>query len=96
MPYKHDYDKTLRRLNTIIVRLNNGDSLSVKELAEEFNVSIRTIQKKQGQFPPLNSFQIFQDLSCLILFSSFLVPKLQLWDAYKHTNNTIKPIKKRA
>lgn len=45
MPYKHDYDKTLRRLNTIIVRLNNGDSLSVKELAEEFNVSIRTIQR---------------------------------------------------
>ena len=45
MPYKHDYDKTLRRLNTIIVRLNNGESLSVKELAEEFNVSIRTIQR---------------------------------------------------
>lgn len=45
MNYKHDYDKTLTRLITIIARLNNGESLSVKELAEEFNVSSRTIQR---------------------------------------------------
>lgn len=45
MPYKHDYDKTLTRLNTILARLNDGEALSVKELAEEFNVSIRTIQR---------------------------------------------------
>lgn len=45
MPYKHDYDKTLTRLNTILARLNDGEVLSVKELAEEFNVSIRTIQR---------------------------------------------------
>ncbi|CAA6814867.1 MAG: Unknown protein [uncultured Sulfurovum sp.] len=33
--------------------------------------------------------QILQDIF-------FLVPKLQLWDAYKRTSNKIKPIKKRA
>ncbi len=45
MAYKHDYDKTLTRLNTIIARLNDGEALSVKHLAEEFNVSERTIQR---------------------------------------------------
>ncbi len=45
MAYKHDYDKTLFRLNTILSRLNDGEALSVKELAGEFNVSERTIQR---------------------------------------------------
>lgn len=45
MAYKHDYDKTLLRLNTILSRLNDGEALSVKALAEEFNVSERTIQR---------------------------------------------------
>ena len=45
MAYKHDYDKTLLRLNTILSRLNDGEGLSVKALAEEFNVSERTIQR---------------------------------------------------
>jgi predicted DNA-binding transcriptional regulator YafY len=45
MAYRHDYDKTLTRLNTIIARLNDGEELSVKELAQEFNVSDRTIQR---------------------------------------------------
>jgi len=45
MAYKHDYDKTLTRLNTIIARLNDGEALSVHELAKEFNVSSRTIQR---------------------------------------------------
>jgi len=45
MAYKQDYDKTLTRLNTIVARLNEGESLSVKELAMEFNVSNRTIQR---------------------------------------------------
>lgn len=60
MPYKHDYDKTLRRLNTIIVRLNNGESLSVKELAEEFNVSIRTIQRDFNE-KLVGLYPIYQD-----------------------------------
>ncbi len=45
MAYKHDYDKTLYRLNTILSRLNDGEALSVKKLANEFNVSERTLQR---------------------------------------------------
>lgn len=45
MAYKHDYDKTLTRLINILARLNSGEALSVKDLAEEFNVSERTIQR---------------------------------------------------
>ena len=45
MAYKHDYDKILTRLTTILRKLNDGESLSVKDLAEEFNVSTRTIQR---------------------------------------------------
>ena len=45
MAYKHDYDKTLTRLVNILSKLNDGDLLSTKELAEEFNVSTRTIQR---------------------------------------------------
>ena len=41
----HDYDKALARYTTILSRLNNGEALSVKELADEFNVSDRTIQR---------------------------------------------------
>ncbi|HIQ27498.1 MAG TPA: DeoR family transcriptional regulator, partial [Sulfurovum sp.] len=49
MAYKHDYDKTLLRLNTILSRLNDGETLSVKALAEDFNVSERTIQRDFNQ-----------------------------------------------
>lgn len=45
MAYKHNYDKALFRLVEIIKKLYNGEKLSVKELAEEFNVSTRTIQR---------------------------------------------------
>jgi len=45
MPYKHEYDKILTRLTKILSRLNEGEKLSVKELAEEFNTSRRTIQR---------------------------------------------------
>lgn len=45
MGYKHDYDKALMRLTHIISRLYQGEILSVMELAEEFNVSQRTISR---------------------------------------------------
>lgn len=45
MGYKHDYDKALARFRIILQRLNEGEALSVTELAEEFNVSTRTIQR---------------------------------------------------
>ena len=59
MPYKHDYDKTLTRLTNILSKLNDGEALSVKELAEEFNVSTRTIQRDFNE--RLISFPIYKD-----------------------------------
>lgn len=40
-----DHDKVAFRLATILQKLNQGEILVEKELAEEFNVSIRTIQR---------------------------------------------------
>ena len=41
--------KTLIRQTTIFSRLNAGESLNVKALAEEFGVSLRTIQKDMNE-----------------------------------------------
>ncbi len=59
MPYKHDYDKILTRLTIILSRLNDGEALSVKELAKEFNKSERTIQRDFNE--RLVSFPIYQE-----------------------------------
>lgn len=59
MAYKHDYDTILTRLTIILSRLNDGEALSVKALAEEFNVSERTIQRDFNE--RLISFPIYQD-----------------------------------
>ena len=59
MGYKHDYDKILTRLTIILSKLNDGESLSVKELAEEFNVSTKTIQRDLNE--RLRDFPIYQD-----------------------------------
>ncbi|MDD3775342.1 MAG: WYL domain-containing protein [Sulfurovaceae bacterium] len=59
MAYKHDYDTILTRLTIILSRLNAGEMLSVKELATEFNVSGRTIQRDLNE--RLTSFPIYQD-----------------------------------
>jgi predicted DNA-binding transcriptional regulator YafY len=42
---KKDYDKTLRRLTQILSKLSYNERPNSKELAQEFNVSMRTIQK---------------------------------------------------
>ena len=60
MPYKHNYDKTLTRLITIIKKLNDGEALSVKELAEDFNVSTRTIQRDFNE-KLVGLYPIYQD-----------------------------------
>jgi predicted DNA-binding transcriptional regulator YafY len=41
----HDYDKALTRLVIILQRLYEGETLGVSDLAEEFNVSTKTIQR---------------------------------------------------
>lgn len=45
MKKKHDYDKALTRVMTIWQKLRDGEILVVKDLAEEFNVSTKTIQR---------------------------------------------------
>ncbi len=42
---KKDYDKTLRRLTQILSKISFGERPNTKELAEEFGVTVRTIQK---------------------------------------------------
>ncbi len=59
MAYKHDYDKILTRLVSILSKLNDGEALSVKELAEEFGVSTKTIQRDFNE--RLISFPIYQE-----------------------------------
>ena len=58
MAYKHDYDTILTRLTHILSKLNDGEALSVKELAEEFNVNARTIQRDFNE--RLVSFPIYK------------------------------------
>jgi len=59
MGYKHDYDKILTRLTSILMKLNAGEALSVKVLAEEFNVSTKTLQRDFNE--RLSGFPIYQD-----------------------------------
>ena len=42
---KSDYDKAMFRLTTMVMRMNVGKRVHPRELAEEFGVSLRTIQK---------------------------------------------------
>jgi len=59
MAYKHNYDTILTRLTIILSRLNDGEALSVTELAKEFNVSDRTIQRDFNE--RLISFPVYQE-----------------------------------
>jgi len=56
---KHDYDKILTRLFSTLARLNNGDVLSTKELAEEYNVTTKTIQRDFQKL--LVNFPVYQE-----------------------------------
>ena len=42
---QHDYDKILTRLTVILSRLYQAEQLKPSDLAKEFNVSERTIQR---------------------------------------------------
>lgn len=59
MAYKHDYDKILTRLTLILARLNSGEALCEKELAVEFNVSTKTLQRDFND--RLSSFPIYKE-----------------------------------
>jgi len=73
MAYKHDYDKILTRLTVILSKLNDGEALSVKELAEEFNTSTRTIQRDFNE--RLSSFPIYQNKKKWKMQDGFKVEK---------------------
>lgn len=73
MAYKHDYDKILTRLTIILARLNDGEALSVKELAEEFNVSTKTLQRDFNE--RLSGFHIYQDKRRWKMQNGFRVEK---------------------
>jgi len=53
---KKDYDKTLFRLLDILTKLSEGEAPNVKELAQTYNVTPRTIQKDFSE--KLNAFSI--------------------------------------
>jgi predicted DNA-binding transcriptional regulator YafY len=61
MKQKHSYDKALYRLISIIAMLLKDERPTIKSLAEEFNVGIRTIQKDVYQ--RLGQFDIEKDIS---------------------------------
>jgi len=56
---KHEYDTTLTRLFSTLSRLNSGEILSTKELAEEYNVSTKTIQRDFQKL--VVSFPVYRD-----------------------------------
>lgn len=75
MAYKHDYDKILTRLTIILSKLNDGESLCVRELAKEFNVSTKTIQRDFNE--RLNTFHIYQDKRLWKMQDGFKVEKIK-------------------
>jgi predicted DNA-binding transcriptional regulator YafY len=76
MPYKHDYDKALTRLRVILQRLNDGEALSVKELADEFNVTTRTIQRDFNE-RLITSYPIYQENKKWKMQKGFKIEKIR-------------------
>lgn len=54
-----NYDKALRRITTILSRLYQGERLKAKDLVDEFNVSLRTIQRDFAE--RLVNFPVYYD-----------------------------------
>jgi len=76
MAYKHDYDKALTRLRIILQRLNDGESLSVKELAVDFGVSTRTIQRDFNE-KLVSSYPIYQENKKWKMQDGFKIEKIR-------------------
>ena len=45
-----EYDKLSTRLSQILIKFNNGDRVTIEDLAEEFGVSKRTIERDFVRF----------------------------------------------
>ncbi|MFA9374050.1 MAG: helix-turn-helix transcriptional regulator [Poseidonibacter sp.] len=77
---QHDYDKILTRLTIILSKLYQGEQLKVNDLAEEFNVSKRTIQRDFKE--RLINFPIFYEDKQWQMQKGFKIEKnLSLEDA---------------
>jgi predicted DNA-binding transcriptional regulator YafY len=76
MAYKHDYDKALTRLRIILQRLNDGESLGVKDLADEFGVSTRTIQRDFNE-KLVASYPIYQENKKWKMQDGFKIEKIR-------------------
>ena len=64
------HDKLGYRLGLILTRLNNGESLAVRELSEEFNVCEKTIRRDLTQrLSYLNLIRKMVVIACLMVFS---------------------------
>jgi predicted DNA-binding transcriptional regulator YafY len=76
MAYKHDYDKALTRLRIILQRLNDGEFLGVKELAQDFGVSTRTIQRDFNE-KLVASYPIYQENKKWKMQDGFKIEKIR-------------------
>jgi predicted DNA-binding transcriptional regulator YafY len=77
MSKKEDYDKALFRIINILTKLSNDERPTSKELAEEYNVSIRTIQRDINN--RLIFFPIIKDSDGRYMFlDGFTLNKTQL------------------
>jgi len=76
MAYKHNYDKALTRLRIILQRLNDGEALGVKELASEFGVSTRTVQRDFNE-KLVGSYPIFQENKKWKMQDGFKIEKIR-------------------
>jgi predicted DNA-binding transcriptional regulator YafY len=74
----HDYDKILTRLMIILSRLHDGEVLSVKELAEEFQVSGRTILRDFTE--RLSGFPIYKEKTKYKMQEGFRLEKAKSFE----------------
>lgn len=70
---QHDYDKILTRLTIILSRLYQSEELKVLDLAKEFNVSSRTIQRDFKD--RLIHFPIYYENKCWKMQKDFKIEK---------------------
>ena len=63
---KHDYDKTLYRLLNTLTKISNKERPTLKELSDEYGVSLRTIQK--DIYERLYNFPITKDSEQRLIF----------------------------
>ena len=70
---KHDYDKIITRLTQILTKLYQGEELEIKDLSQEFNVSIRTLQRDFKE--RLYNFPIYYENKKWKMQSDFKIDK---------------------